>query len=207
MTSEPQELKLTPDLLDYAKAVALKEAPKHCKPRLARPRGAKSDLDERPWADVVQEAILQLLRRPPKFDPARGASPKTLIYTIVQRAVIKYGTRQAKHDERYRQPPDTVVLSEGLADEAVDETPTMELITENRAAALTRSRWPLDDILQFIDNEDSRALCRLVIECDGNVSEAARRLKLSEGTVRYRLKLLEPKLRAAGFGPPTGGKR
>ena len=93
-----------------------------------------------------------------------------------------------------------------LEDGTADETPTMELVTENRRAALTRSRWPLDDILQYIDNEDSRALCRLVIACDGNISAAARRLKLSEGTVRYRLKLLEPKLRAAGFGPPTGGK-
>ena len=206
MTSEPRELELTPDLLEYAKAVALRLAPDHCKPRLARPTAAKSDLDERPWADLVQEVTLQLLRRPPKFDPARGASPKTLIYTIVQRAVMKYGARQAKHEERYRQPPDTVVLSEGLADDTVDETPTAELITERRHVALTRSHWPLDDILQYIDNEDSRALCRLVIECDGNISAAARRLKLSEGTVRYRLKLLEPRLRAAGFGPPTGGK-
>ena len=37
MTSEPQELELTPDLLEYAKAVAMKLAPDHCKPRLARP--------------------------------------------------------------------------------------------------------------------------------------------------------------------------
>ena len=205
MTSEPRELELTPDLLEYAKAVAMKEAPKYCRPRLARPTAAPSDLDERPWADVVQEAILQLLRRPPKFDPARGASPKTLIYTIVQRAVMKYGTRQAKHDRRYRQPPETVVLSEGLAEGTVDETPTMELVTEWRTTALTRSRWNLDDILMYIDNENSRELCRLVIECDGNVSAAARRLKLSEGTVRYRLKLLGPKLIAAGFDPFSQG--
>jgi DNA-directed RNA polymerase specialized sigma24 family protein len=170
MTSEPKELELTPDLLEYAKAVALKEARKHCRPRLARPTAAKSDLDERPWADVVQEAILELLRRPPKFDPSRGASPRTLIYTIVQRAVMKYGTRQARQDRRYRQPSDTVVLSEGLADGTVDQTPTMELTTERRHAALTGSRWNLDDILMYIDNEESRSLCRLVIECGGNVS-------------------------------------
>jgi len=48
MTSEPKELELTPDLLEYAKAVALKEARKHCRPRLARPTAAKSDLDEGP---------------------------------------------------------------------------------------------------------------------------------------------------------------
>ena len=150
---------------------------------------------------MVQEAILELLRRPPKYDSSRGASPRTLIYTIVQRAVMKYGTRQARQDRRYRQPSDTVVLSEGLADCTVDRTPMMELTTERRTAALTGSRWNLDDILMYVDNEESRSLCRLVIECDGNISAAARRLGLSEGTVRYRLKLLGPKLIAAGFDP------
>jgi len=205
MTSEPQELELTPDLLEYAKAVAIKEAPNHCRARLARPTAAPSNLDERPWADVVQDVQLRLLRKPPKFDPSRGASPKTLIYTIVKRAVMKFGTRQARHDRRYRQPPETVVLSKGLEEGTVERTRKVDLITERRRTALTRSRWNLDDILQYVDNEDSRALCRLVIECNGNVSEAARRLKLSEGTVRYRLKLLAPKLIAAGFDPFSQG--
>jgi RNA polymerase sigma factor (sigma-70 family) len=184
MTSEPQELELTPDLLEYAKAVALKEAPKHCSPRVS-------------YDDVIQEAILHLLSRPPKFDPTRGASPKTLIYTIVQRAVMKFATREGEAAGRLRPFPEPPVASkDGGGDESEDQG-----ITENRAAALTRSRWPLDDILQYIDNEESRALCRLVIECGGNISEAARRLSLSEGTVRYRLKLLAPKLQAAGFDP------
>jgi hypothetical protein len=33
------------------------------------------------------------------------------------------------------------------------------------------------------------------------MSAAARRLGVSEGTIRYRLKLLAPKLIAAGFNP------
>jgi len=202
----PKKLELTPDLLEYAKAVALKEAPKHCRPRLSRPTAAPSDLDERPWADVAQDAVLRLLRRPPKFDPSRGASPKTLIYTIVKRAVIKFGAREAKQAFRVRQFPTTVEVSEGIEEGTVERTPKVDLITDRRAAALTRSQHNLNDILEYIDNEDSRDLCRLVIECKGNVSEAARRLKLSEGTVRYRLKLLAPKLRAAGFDPfPQGG--
>lgn len=83
--------------------------------------------------------------------------------------------------------------------------PAHHQISEKRTAELTRSRWNLDDILKYIDNEDSRDLCRLVIECNGNLSEAARRLNLSEGTVRYRLKLLGPKLIAAGFDPFSQG--
>jgi len=202
MTSEPRELELTPDLLEYAKAVALKEAPKRCRPRLSRPTAGPSDLDERTWADVVQEAILQLLRRPPRYDPARGASPKTLIYTIVQRAVIKFAKRETKQTSEFRQFPEPV----GASKDGEDGEPAHHRISERRTTELTRSRWNLDDILKYIDNEDSRALCRLVIECNGNVSKAARRMKLSEGTVRYRLKLLGPKLQAAGFDPfPQGG--
>jgi len=187
--SSPQELKLTPELLEYARAVALKEASKHCARRVS-------------YDDVVQDALLHLLSRPPKFDPSRGASEKTLIYTIVQRAVIRHATREAKQIRRLGLPLEAVEVSSDGEDH---DEPAHHRITENRTAELTKSRWNLDDILQYIDNEDSRTLCRLVIECKGNLSEAARRLGLSEGTVRYRLKLLGPKLLAAGFNPFSQG--
>ena len=131
MEPSPQELKLTPDLLEYARAVALKEAPKYCKCRLARPTGSKSKLDEQPWADVVQQAILELLRRPPKYDPTRGASPKTLIYTIVQRAVMKAAERESRQADRFRQFPQSV--------ECDDEEPAEQQISEKRTVELTRS--------------------------------------------------------------------
>lgn len=74
----------------------------------------------------------------------------------------------------------------------------------NRAAP----QLTLDDILRFIDCPESRALCRLYVECDCNTSEVARRLRVVEGTVRNRLKMLAPKLIAAGFYPfRRGGKR
>jgi len=188
MDPSPQELKLTPDLLEYARAVALKEARNHC--------GRRVD-----YKDVVQEAILHLLSKPPKFDPSRGASVKTLIYTIIKRAVIRFAEREAKQVSRFKSFPRGVVPSTD-GDRA---EPAHHQISEKRTAELTRSRWNLDDILKYIDNEDSRDLCRLVIECNGNLSEAARRLNLSEGTVRYRLKLLGPKLIAAGFDPFSQG--
>ena len=178
MDSSPQELELTPELLAYAQAVALTEAKKHC---------AQRDI----YDDVVQEAILHLLSKPPKFDPSRGTSEKTLIYTVVQRAVIKAAAREARYARRYKQfdEPD-----EG-------EDPPEQQIEENRRVEQIKSRWSMDDILAYVDNEESRKLCRLVIECGGNVSKAARRLGLSEGTVRHRLKMLAPKLSAAGFNP------
>ena len=188
MDSSPKELKLTPDLLEYARAVAIKEAPNHC--------GRRID-----YEDVAQEAILHLLSRPPKFDPSRGASEKTLIYTIVKRAVIRFAEREAKQARRFRQFPEPV----GASRDGEDDEPAHHRISEKRTTELTKSRWNLDDILKYVDNEESRALCRLVIECKGNLSKAAQRLKLSEGTVRYRLKLLGPKLLAAGFDPFSQG--
>lgn len=185
MDSSPRELELTPELLAYAKAVALTEAKKHCRQRDS-------------YDDMVQEAILHLISKPPKFDPSRGANERTLIYTIVQRAVMKAAEREARQARRFRQFSEPV--------EGDDEEPAEQQVSEKRTVDLTRSRWNLDDILQFIDNEESRSLCRRVIECNGNLSEVARRLGLSEGTIRYRLKMLGPKLLAAGFDPfSTGG--
>lgn len=124
---------------------------------------------------------------------------KTLIYTIVQRAVLKYFGRECRHVNRLKQREETETESGEIMDGVyADPQPGS---TEKRPSELTTSGWTTDDIFAFIDNEESRKLCRLVIECDGNVSEAARRMKLTEGAVRSRLKLLGPKLLAAGFNP------
>lgn len=182
------ELELTPDLLEYARAVALKEAPKHCGPRVC-------------YEDAAQEAVLQLLHKPPRFDPSRSATAKTLVYTIVQRAVIKFATREGKKAgrlESFSEPSDaTPETPPGPTEEQVR---THQFLTGAGPTKHEALQAVVDEILQYIDNEDSRALCLAVIECNGNMSEAARRLKLSEGTVRYRLKhVLGPKLMAAGF--------
>ncbi len=189
MESSPYELKLTDDLLEYARKVAIKEARKCCAPR-------------HDYKNVVGEAVMQLIRKPLKFDPSRGASEKTLIYTIVKRAVLRFAEREAKEARKFRQFPERV----GAAQDGEDNEPAQNQIGESRTKALRRGRWTLDDMFKYIDNEDSRALCKLVIECDGNNSEAASRLGVSEGTVRYRLKLLAPKLRAAGFDPFPDGE-
>jgi RNA polymerase sigma factor (sigma-70 family) len=192
--SSPIELELTPDLLDYARRVALKEAPKHCGPRVSHD-------------DAAHEAMLHLMSSPPKFDPSRGASPKTLIYTIVQRAVIKFAGREAIRVGRFKALPQSTDADDRV-EGGVYADDRRSGFASNRSVELTKSRWTMDDVLLFIDNKDSRALCRLVIECGGNVSESARRLKLTEGAVRSRLRLLAPKLRAAGFDPDfTGGFR
>lgn len=179
--SSPRELELTPDLLEYARAIALTEAKKRCPKYVV-------------FGDAAQEAVLHLISKPPKFDPAKG-SAKTLIHTVIQRAVLKYVERERRHAGRFMQPDEP----KGGNDQ--DEAPDPLDQAENRRVKLQTKHWTTDDILEFIDNEDSRALCRLVIECDGNLSRTARRLGISEGTVRYRLRLLAPKLLARGFNP------
>lgn len=205
MDASPQEIQLTDDLLDYARKVAIREARKCCAPRLGRPTAGPSDLDEQPWADVLQEATMQLVRHPPKYDPARGADVKTLIYTIVQRAVVKFATREKrKRKKTLNQYPER-------EDDNAPLEPTDEQGQFHRRMLGTGPtkhealRAIVEDMLRFIDNEDSRALCWTVIQCDGNYSEVARRMKISQGTVRYRLKILQPKLRAAGYRLPWEG--
>ncbi len=191
--SEPRELVLTPELLDYAKRVAIEEAKKWCSNRI--------DFD-----DVVQDVHLRLLRKPPKYDPSRKAKPETLIHTIVQRAVLNYATREGAKVRRLQS------FSMSSDDpSSPHDGPTPE---QTRSHQSLTAAWPteheeveaaVDEILRFIDNEDSRALCRLFLECKGNRSEVARRLNVSEGTVRNRLRLLGPKLIAAGFDPVSIG--
>ena len=180
--SRPPEVELTPDLFEYAKAVAIKEAQKRCPHHVN-------------YNDVVQEAHLELIRRPPRYDPARGTSLKSLIYTIVQRAVIKFEVRQRRQAARFKQFPEH--KREG-ADE--DEKPRAEDVGR-RTRDYTGTGLSKEDILKFIDCKDSRTLCKLFLECDCNMSAVARRLHISEGTVRYRFSLMAPRLLAAGFDP------
>lgn len=188
----PIEIDLTPDLLDYARRVGFEAAKEHCKPGVSRD-------------DVVQQSLLHLIAKPPMWDPARGASPKTLIYTVVQLAVMKYAEREERSLRKFRTLREPVDTGQNAGDGVYDD-PAGREIASNRTVGLSQSSWATEDVLEYIDNEDSRALCRTIMECDGNVSEAARRLGMKESTVRYRLKLLIPKLLAKGFKVVSEGE-
>lgn len=188
----PTELELTPDLLDYARQKGIEIAKGFRNPRIDP-------------EDAAQHALLHLIAKPPRWDPARGASPTTLIYTIVQRAVIKFVEREARDVRQFktlREPTE----SSPTTNEGVHPDPVGTEIASSRTVSLSQSFWATDDVLEFIDNADSRALCRTIMECDGNVSEAARRLGMKESTVRYRLNLLIPKLLAKGFKVVSEGE-
>lgn len=188
----PVELELTPDLLDYARRVAFKEAQKRCRP------GVDHD-------DAAQQALLHLIAKPPAWDPARGATPKSLVYTIIQRAVMKFAQREGKTVRKFkplRQASDTG----RKATDGVYPDPSGTEIARNRTVSLSQSFWTKEDVLDFIDNETSRETCRVIMECGGNVSEAARRLGRTEGAIRSRLDVLLPKLLATGFKVVSEGE-
>lgn len=188
----PPELDLTPDLLDYARQKGIEIAKGFRNPRIDP-------------EDAAQHALLHLIAKPPRWDPARGASPTTLIYTIVQRAVIKFVEREARDVRQFRTLREPAEPSPTAA-EGVHPDPVGTEIASSRTVGLSQSFWAKEDVLDYIDNEDSRALCRTIMECDGNVSEAARRLDEKKSTIRYRLKLLIPKLLAKGFKVVSEGE-
>lgn len=188
----PTELKLTPDLLDYARRVALKEAQKRCRP------GVDHD-------DAAQQALLHLIAKPPIWDPARGATPKSLVYTVIQRAVMKFAVRERKTVRRFEPLCPGSDAGHKAIDGVYPDPAGME-IARNRSVTLSQSFWTKEDVLDFIDNETSRETCRVIMECGGNVSEAARRLGRTEGAIRSRLNVLLPKLLATGFKVVSEGE-
>lgn len=177
-----RELELTPELLDYAQRVAMREARKVC------PKDACDD--------VVQGALFNLIRWPPRFDPARGTTERTFLHSCVLVAVRKAARTMSRQSESFRQSPGQTPNAAG------DETPANEPVAfKSWQAQRLANEEALEDLLAYVVDEQSRALARTLVECDGNVSETARRLGISEGTVRYRIGLLRPRLRLAGFDP------
>lgn len=180
----PKGLNLTPDLIEYAKAVAIQAAKHCCGPRIV-------------YDDAVGQAMLHLLGALPKYDPSKRAAPKTWINTVVTRAVMKYAEREQKKLDR--------LCSFG--------GPTKEQAgpTERQETALGRwhGRWPADheaaaarveEAIDLIDDEDARRMCRLLIQHNGNRSAIAREMSIDESVVRYRIKrVLRPRLEAMGF--------
>jgi DNA-directed RNA polymerase specialized sigma24 family protein len=165
-SSNPKAIELTEDLIDYIEAITAKVAskaiPKHI------------DL-----ADVKQHVLLQIVNSPPKFDPTKNASVKTLLYVVVQRQVWKYVTSL----------------------ERLGHEPSFDADLHGTAYRDAEPRFDQPSFMDYIVDEEIRRMCFLMMEHDANVSEVARSMDVTEGTIRHRLKSLRGKLRAAGFDP------
>lgn len=128
--------------------------------------------------DVWQSVCLDLIRMPPKYDPSRKASKVTLLKLICSRAVSKYAAKAKREASRFKQV----------------EVPERESLSDIQSSESI-------DMFRYIESDETLRLCQLMMDCDCNMSEVARRMGISEGSVRSRLKQLAPRLKAAGFKP------
>ena len=129
--------------------------------------------------DVVQHVLLCVVSRPPKFDPSRGTNVKTFLYLIIQRNVWKY-----------------LASMKPLGRETSIDAGSHDFGYRDDSPDFDRPSF-----MDYIDCEDTRSMCLLMMQHDNNTSEVARCMDVTEGTIRYRLKMLQSKLRAAGFNP------
>lgn len=187
MDSAKYELELTDELLKKAKKFAYKEAKRCCPKFLSRD-------------DAVQEALMELYRKPPDFDPTKETKPTTLIYLIVRRKMMTYIMRES---QRRASKPIVFVDIEQLSERVESKAQSNSSI--DRTANFRGANWTVDDMLEFIDDQESYAMCKSVIENNGNVSKAARKLGIKPSTVRARVKALAPMLITAGFNPYRAG--
>lgn len=163
---EPKEIVVDKALSKSIKRIAAKLVRRHC-PRSVEP------------ADVAQLVMMDLARKPLKYDASKGAKLETLLHTIVYRRALKCAEDARRMKSRFPQ------------------------FSEKRPPAHVKAkakRVRLRDILEALDDEASRELCRAYVMHDGNASLVAKELKVTEGTVRYRLQALGPRLIKAGFG-------
>jgi len=130
-------------------------------------------------ADVKQHVLLQIVNSPPKFDSTKNASVKTLLHVVVQRQVWKY----LKSFER------------------LGCEPSFDANLQDRGYRVAEPNFDQPSFMDYIVDDETRQMCFLMMEHDSNVSEVARSMDVTEGTIRHRLKSLRGKLRAAGFDP------
>ncbi len=150
---EAARIELTEDLAEYARKSAAKEARKRCPPSMD-------------WDEIAQEAVFRLIRCPPKFDPTRGASKKTLIYIAVRCLVIKSIAREYEKANQFKQAP---IEADSVSPTVVETGYIPEDKSESAAQMLS-------DLLEHVQGEENQQFVRAYVKCGGNASETARRI-------------------------------
>ncbi len=130
--------------------------------------------------DLLQHVTHHAIREAQKFNATRGASFTTFLFLVVRTGMSKYLTRERERCE-IAQP-----YKGDVHDEIVRPKPLA---------------FESPSFMDYIDDDETRKMCFLMMEHDNNQSEVARCMNVTEGTIRYRLDLLRGKLRAAGFDP------
>ena len=183
--SERPRIQITEELAEFIHEQALVAATWRC-PEHVDPH------------DVAQEVAFTLIRKPPRFDPNGKAKLETFLKSCIRNRVHsairkegRFSLRQAQLIEDKQRDEEDVKKNVRWPSLHNGERPFQKDIKE----------FTPEDVFRYIDCDSSRALCMLYLECKANMSEVARRMGVSEGTIRYRLKRLSPILLQAGLKP------
>lgn len=148
--------------------------------------------------DVAQAVAFVLIRRPPRFDPNGKANVETFLKSCIRNRVHSAIRKEGRFSLRQAQ-----VIEDKQRDEedVKKDVRSPSLHNGERPFQQDIKEFTPEDVFRYIDCDSSRALCILYLECKANMSEVARRMGVSEGTIRYRLKRLAPILLQADLKP------
>jgi hypothetical protein len=94
---------------------------------------------------------------------------------------MKYAERESRHAKLHQQFPEPERRPAKGKPEKPMERQKREYI-ELRPRDLTWKGLTPDDVFRYIVDPQSQELCQTVVDCDGNLSEAGRRLRMPEST-------------------------
>lgn len=148
--------------------------------------------------DVAQEVAFGLIRKPPRFDPDGKADVEQFLKSCIRTRICSALRKEGRFALRHGQ---VVEEKQCDKDDVKKKDKTVSLHDTIRPFEMHLTELTKQDVITHIDCDSSRALCLLFLECKGVRVEVARRMGVSEGTVRYRLKKLEAGLLSKGFKP------
>jgi len=195
---------------DDAKLVEINEYAQKLIKRTARTLVGKAGLTKSDIEDIEQELTLELLKRLPKFDPARAAL-NTFITAVIRMHAAKILETRSWGIRDYRR--EEFSLNEEVRDGEGDTTERGDLIgrEEHDRRLGGRSERDRHDMVLDVDAvlsrlpEDTRKLCELVKTM--TAPEAARRLGIPESTAYKQLADLRETFRKAGLDDYLGNPR
>jgi RNA polymerase sigma factor (sigma-70 family) len=130
-------------------------------------------------ADAKQHILAYIVSHPIEFDPTKNADVKTLLHLVIRREVWKYASSMKRNANE----------------------PSFDADLHGHSYRVAEPRFDQPSFMDFLVDEESQRMCLLMMEHDSNVSEVARSMGVTEGTIRHRLKSLRGRLRKFGFDP------
>jgi hypothetical protein len=130
-------------------------------------------------ADAKQHIFAYIVSHPIEFDPTKNADVKTLLNLVIRREVWKYAASMKQKANE----------------------PSFDADLHGHSYRVAEPRFDQPSFMEYIVDAEIRRMCFLMMEHDSNVSEVARSMGVTEGTIRHRLKSLRGRLRKLGFDP------